>query len=246
MIKNLTLYMLLLLSVPIVTWLVNYEWAGGQIHFIDTPLLYISELIETPKTQYICIVLTLWLMWLTRKHHSWVVVGLICTVSIISMHLIKEKNKNFFMEPRPYVQYLLKEDVEPFYRELGEPERVRIIQSHIRQGEYAKYDQHRAENIGFSFPSGHTIFTDTWLFIFAGFLYGIRNKSAVSAVSLLLVFTLLMAVSRIRLGMHFPIDIAASTLISYLFHIVAFTAVVPLLSKWKLLNHKLFAPPPEK
>lgn len=187
--------MLLLLSVPIITWIVGYEWAGRQVHFIDTPLLFISEIIETPKTQYICVILTLWLMWLVRKHHSWVIVGLICTMSIVSMHFIKEKNKNFFIQPRPYVQYWLKEDVESFYRVADEYERVRIIKSYVREGEYAKYDQHRTSNIGFSFPSGHTIFTDTWLFIFAGFLYGIRNRGSIFAISMLLIWSLLMAVS---------------------------------------------------
>lgn len=181
-------------------------------------------------------------MWLVRKHHSWVIVGLICTMSIVSMHFIKEKNKNFFIQPRPYVQYWLKEDVESFYRVADEYERVRIIKSYVQEGEYAKYDQHRTSNIGFSFPSGHTIFTDTWLFIFAGFLYGIRNRGSIFAISILLIWSLLMAVSRIRLGMHFPIDIVASTLISYFFHIIVFIAIVPFLSSRKLFNHKLFGP----
>ncbi|WP_373798222.1 hypothetical protein [Glaesserella sp.] len=130
MIKKLSIYMVLLFSVPLTTWLIGYRWEGEQIYFIDTFLLFLSELIEYPYTLFICIILMFWLMWLVRKQHSWILVGMICATSIISMHELKEASKNFFMEPRPYLHYFLKEDVNTFYQISSEKERFELIKSH--------------------------------------------------------------------------------------------------------------------
>ncbi|WP_373778307.1 phosphatase PAP2 family protein [Glaesserella sp.] len=245
MVKKLFLFMLLLLSIPIITWLIGYQWAGEQIPIIDTPLLFISDIIGIPNTFYICVIFMLWIMWLARKKYSWLLIGGICAFSVISVHYLKETTKNIFMEPRPYITYLLQEDAETFYQIADEEERQQIINSFIREGEYKPFDEHRARNLGFSFPSGHTIFIDSWIFIFIGFLYGKqhghpRRSSIIFALSFLYISAILMSISRIRLGMHYPIDVAASTLISYLFHLIIFVAIVPFLSKLKIFQYKWF------
>lgn len=47
-----------------------------------------------------------------------------------------------------------------------------------------------------------------------------------------------MLISRLRLGMHYPIDLFVSTLISWVFHIIVFVWIIPLLETFKIFQKR--------
>ena len=84
---------------------------------------------------------------------------------------------------------------------------------------------HHYENeTGYSFPSGHTIFAATWLLLAVGFtqLLGNRSFKAKLLVAGIAVWGLLMLISRVRLGMHYPIDLLVATLLACLINSIIF------------------------
>ena len=84
---------------------------------------------------------------------------------------------------------------------------------------------HHYENeVGYSFPSGHSIFAATWLMLAVGFtqLLGNRSFKAKLLVAGIAVWSLLMLISRVRLGMHYPIDLLVATLLAWLINSIIF------------------------
>ena len=81
-----------------------------------------------------------------------------------------------------------------------------------------------AAEVGYSFPSGHTIFAASWLMLTVGFMQLMGNKSsrAKLLVGFMSLWAILMLVSRLRFGMHYPIDLLISIMIAWLIHLGIF------------------------
>lgn len=144
---------------------------------------------------------------------------------------IKTGLKNLFAEPRPFITALTTESnftTEQFYR-CSKLERSEIVRSFYRE----KSDmpmwlvRHHSHEIGYSFPSGHSIFAASWLLLAVGFycLIGKGDKKLKILTALITIWAVLMLISRLRLGMHYPIDLLVSVLIAWLVHIVMFIAL---------------------
>lgn len=73
--------------------------------------------------------------------------------------------------------------------------------------------------MGYAFPSGHTIFAATWLMLVVGFVHllSVRSLTAKVLVSFTSLWAVFMLISRLRFGMHYPIDLFISTLIAFLY-----------------------------
>lgn len=226
-----------MLLVPLAAWLTGWQWAGDDflIPVLDYPLWFITETGSAPYALVPCVLLMLWLMNLARKRYSWLLIGAICAGSVIGTQAIKTVAKFGFAEPRPYVVEIMGEQSEQFY-ELTRPQRAELVAEHYKDSQHPIIVQHRMNETGYSFPSGHTIFAVSWLLVFAGLLYGIEGRSASFARNFVLGWALLMLVSRLFLGMHYPIDLFVSTLIAWIFHIVLFIWIVPKVEKWKLFR----------
>lgn len=224
-----------MLLVPLAAWLTGWQWAGDDflIPVLDYPLWFITETGSAPYALVPCVLLMLWLMNLARKRYSWLLIGAICAGSVIGTQAIKTVAKFGFAEPRPYVVEIMGEQSEQFY-ELTRPQRAELVAEHYKDSQHPIIVQHRMNETGYSFPSGHTIFAVSWLLVFAGLLYGIEGRSASFARNFVLGWALLMLVSRLFLGMHYPIDLFVSTLIAWIFHIILFIWIVPKVEKWKL------------
>lgn len=237
MFKKLTFYTFLMLLVPLAVWLTGWQWAGDShlIPSLDYPLWLITETGSAPYALVPCVLLMLWLMWLARKRYSWLLVGAICAGSVIGTQAIKTVAKFGFAEPRPYVVQMMQDQTEHFY-ELSRDQRAELVYMHYEGSEHPIIVEHRANETGYAFPSGHTIFAVSWLLVFAGLLFGTHSRAATVATVVMTLWAMLMLISRLRLGMHYPIDLFASTIIAWLFHLALFIWIVPKVEQWKLFR----------
>ncbi|MGX2948841.1 phosphatase PAP2 family protein [Frederiksenia canicola] len=239
MIKKLSLFTFLMLLVPLVTWAMGWKWTLAmdyQPFDFDFWLLFLTETGSTPYSLITCVLFMLWIMWLTRKRYSWLLVGFICASSVVGTQIIKEGAKAVFKEPRPFVTEMFQGQTAQFYA-LPKAEQFQQVMK-VATAETAPIVSHQADELGYSFPSGHTIFAVSWLLVFGGFLMGLRGQAVVFAQFFAICWAGLMLISRLRLGMHYPIDLFVSTLIAWVFHLIVFGWAVPYLETWKLFKQR--------
>lgn len=239
MFQKLTFYTVLMLFVPIIAWLIGWQWTGDEniITTLDYPLYWLTESGSVPYAILTCVLLMLWLMYLTRHRYSWLLVGAICAGSVIGTQAIKTVAKQSFAEPRPYVVAMTGEKTDHFYA-LSRDERSEWVAQHYQNSPYPLISHHRMNETGYSFPSGHTIFSVSWLLVFAGLLAGVKGQAVVFAKIFAISWSALMLISRLRLGMHYPIDLFISTLIAWIFHLALFIWIVPRLENWTLFRKR--------
>ncbi|MGX2957030.1 phosphatase PAP2 family protein [Ursidibacter arcticus] len=223
-----------MLIIPLATWVIGWQWAldtNLQMSDLDFGLFILTETGSTPYALITCVLFMLWLMWLTRKRYSWFLVGFICASSVVGTQIIKEGAKAVFKEPRPFVTQMFQTETEGFYA-LPKVEQEKQVLT-FSQPDISFVTEHQADELGYSFPSGHTIFAVSWLLVFAGFLFGLNGQAVILTQIFAILWAGLMLISRLRLGMHYPIDLFVSTLISWLFHLIVFVWVIPYLSQWQ-------------
>ncbi len=239
MLKKLSAFTFLMLLVPLITWAIGWQWSLGiEYHSFDLDywLFILTETGSTPYALITCVLFMLWLIWLARKRYSWVLIGFICATSVIGTQAIKEGAKSIFKEPRPFVTEMFQTQTAHFYALPKIDQEKEVLK-------FAKTDDnfavmHQADELGYSFPSGHTIFAVSWMLVFAGLLFGLGGQAVVLAQIFAICWAGLMLISRLRLGMHYPIDLFVSTLIAWAFHILLFTWIVPYLQTWNLFKKR--------
>lgn len=236
MFKKLSFFTALMLLIPLATWAIGWQWSQAiEYRWFDGDfwLLLLTETGSTPYALLTCVLFMLWLMWLARQRYSWFLVGFVCAFSVVGTQAIKEGAKAVFKEPRPFVTEMFK-DTEAFYA-LPKAEQEKVVLLTANQ-DNAPIIAHQADELGYSFPSGHTIFAVSWLLMFAGLLANLRRQAVVFAQIFAIAWAALMLISRLRLGMHYPIDLFASTLISWAFHAILFLFLIPQLEKFPLFK----------
>ncbi|WP_303817561.1 phosphatase PAP2 family protein [Actinobacillus minor] len=228
-----------MLVIPLVAWAIDWQWALNT-NFghssLDWGLFVLTETGSTPYALITCVIFMLWLMWLVRHRYSWLLVGFICASSVVGTQIIKEGTKAVFKEPRPFVTQMFQSNTEQFYA-LPKTEQATEVMK-FAQTDNQFVVEHQADELGYSFPSGHTIFAVSWLLVFGGLLFGVRQQAAIFAQIFALSWAALMLISRLRLGMHYPIDLFVSTLIAWAFHLVAFIWCVPVLENFKIFKKR--------
>ncbi len=130
MVKKLSIFTSLMLLIPLFTWATGWKWTFGGMDYhlydLDFWLFFLTETGSTPYALITCVLFMLWLMWLTRKHYSWFLVGFICAGSVVGTQIIKEGAKAVFKEPRPFVTEMFQAQTEQFYA-LPEAEQVQAV-----------------------------------------------------------------------------------------------------------------------
>lgn len=233
MLKRLSLYTLLLCFVPIFTYLIDWQWqANAIIPSFDYFLYLLTETGSAPYALGTCVIFALFyfLAIKDKKQAIWAI--LIMAFSVALTQGIKSGLKTAFAEPRPFVQEMAQNSAittDDFYAQ-KRPERKKMVYQYYQETPQKQTApewlvEHYAHETGYSFPSGHTIFAATWLLLVVGFaqLLGKQNPKVKLLVPVVTVWAVLMLVSRLRLGMHYPIDLFVSTLIAWLVHIFIFT-----------------------
>lgn len=219
--RNLTIVFGFLLLIPIAAWITHWHWSSDQNYTtIDFILFIITETGSAPYFALITsLVLSIWLSMRCKllKHH-WVMIFMSVFILQGSTQIIKSAIKTLLEEPRPYMAYIVEQgvEIEPFY-ELSRKDRSTIIEEAlVKDSTTPEWLQHHWEQeTGYSFPSGHTIFAVMWAFIIVGFLSREKDPKTYLAMAIMTLWAGLMMISRMRLGMHFPIDLFVSTVIAY-------------------------------
>ncbi|MDD7545481.1 phosphatase PAP2 family protein [Actinobacillus porcinus] len=230
MLKRLSLYTFLLCLVPIFVWIFSWAWAGdNHLTQFDHFLYWLTETGSVPYAVISCAVFALLFYPIFPNRKKWMLGVGVMVLSMVATQGIKTVAKNAFAEPRPYVVQFEEQSgmsSEAFYALPRNEREVVIHHFYAAKTDVPTWLAHHRENeTGYSFPSGHAIFAAAWLLLAVGFteFYGRCRTASKLLVAGTLIWAVLMLVSRLRLGMHYPIDLFASILIAWIVHGVIFT-----------------------
>lgn len=237
MFKKFSLYTLAMLLIPIVTWLSNWQWSLAiqySEYSFDYFLFLITETGSMPYAIATCVIFTLLLAWVVKKHYAFVFVITVCASSMVTTQIIKTAMKSTFQEPRPFVSALFEDKSVDFYQLTREQRGLAVTEKVGTQQNFVTI--HQAKEVGYSFPSGHTIFAVSWLLLVVGFCTNIQRQVVIFAHIFAITWAALMLISRLRLGMHYPIDLFISSLLAFATNLALFVWFVPWLQKTNPFN----------
>ncbi|OOF40793.1 phosphatidylglycerophosphatase [Rodentibacter rarus] len=230
MFKRLSLYTLLLCLVPFFMWVFSYQWHGNaQLVEADYWLYLLTETGSVPYALITCGVFALMFRFLFKSRKQWILGVAVMAFSVVATQAVKTGLKAVFKEPRPFTVYLAEQTnrtPENFYANDRTQRAVIAKDFYSTQPDTPAWlVKHYEDETGYSFPSGHTIFAATWLMLAVGFtqLLGHRSWQAKLLVGSMALWSLLMLISRVRLGMHYPIDLLVATLFAWLINLIIFS-----------------------
>lgn len=226
-----------MLLIPVVTWLANWQWSLAiqyPEYGFDYFLFLITETGSVPYAIATCVIFTLLLAWVVRKRYSLFFVIAVCVASMVATQGLKTAMKSTFQEPRPFVSALFEDKSVDFYKLTREQRGLAVAEKIGTQQNFVT--AHQAKEVGYSFPSGHTIFAVSWLLLVVGFCLNMRGQAVVFAHIFAIIWAALMLISRLRLGMHYPIDLFISSLLAFVTNLALFVWFVPWLQKTNPFN----------
>lgn len=233
---KLTLYTLLMLLVPTYFWSSAYQWELSENlqHLPEiTRWIQLTYTASMPYALGTSVVLLAILLFVTRHSYPYKTVLLVFALSMAGTQVMKSSIKNIVKEPRPYVAAIDRSGVPVFlgYDAHSFYQQDKTVQYQIIE-KFADASPELTKNfqseLGYSFPSGHTIFAVSWLLLFAGFTW---RKAAWILPPIMTIWAWAVLYSRVRLGMHYPIDLVVATLIAWLWHLFLFINLLPNLKR---------------
>ncbi|MDR2981925.1 MAG: phosphatidylglycerophosphatase B [Puniceicoccales bacterium] len=225
-IRAISVAALVLLLFPVITELSGWHWQPvGNSPWLGIQL-FITDSAGFPWAVGTCFLISILLVWQLRLNvaYGFFLVGL-CLTAIMIGQGVKSAFKNIAQESRPYVVWLEQRYAIPpesFY-EMPRTERAELIQKTVAEEPLIPEPlrEHWQSETGYSFPSGHTMFSATWALLGVGVLWP-RQKYFLSGV--LVLWAVAAAGSRMILGMHWPMDLIVSTLIGWGIVVIALSA----------------------
>lgn len=206
----------ILLLPTLVIWLAGWQWQPGGNESWLKALFWITETVTAPWGIVTSALLSGWFLWCLRFRIKpaialLVILGCVILVGQGVKSLIKEQ----VQEPRPFVVWLEAEhqiDNRYFYS-LPRPERSALVKQQLESQSLIPpwLNSHWQFETGFAFPSGHTVFAASWALLAVGLLWPRRHYKT---VIILMLWAQGVMMSRLVLGMHWPRDLVAATLIS--------------------------------
>ncbi|WP_235868460.1 phosphatase PAP2 family protein [Vibrio ezurae] len=168
--------------------------AGKQGFLITLAALVVAIAIKTPNRKRLLMLM--------------VQLGVLLVLSFGAKSLLKKVTQS----PRPYTEALtqlhLVDSPQDFYH-LDTPDQNAVIAQASQSVSHWRTIHWQGET-DYSFPSGHTVFVALCLFFFGGLF--VQRKQYL-ALSVLFVWALGVAYSRLWLGMHRPEDLMGSALV---------------------------------
>ncbi|MDO4434510.1 MAG: phosphatase PAP2 family protein [Alysiella sp.] len=237
---------LFMLCIPLMFWQTGYQW---ELHeniklMHETELYALITLTYTASFPYAIttsLILTVLLCFVCRHKYQWQVIALLCILSLGITQFAKSSIKQMIQAPRPYVVAMQDKGIITFFgyehdafytlpkntqhtliteflkaESLNDTSRFKAIQTNLQS------------ELGYAFPSGHSIFATSWLLLFAGLLGKWGRRTLLPLITL---WAAIMLYSRVRLGMHYPIDLLVSILLSWIWHAFSFAQILPRLQQ---------------
>lgn len=215
---------MLLLLIPSSAWIFGWQWqpANDDTNLLKA-LFVITQTVSSPWGILTCILLSAVFLGVLRWRLKASLSFLVLLLALMLMgQTVKVMVKNQIKEPRPFLVWLeTKHHIQnkDFYS-LNIETRKATLKYLLSKEMNApiwlkKYWQGQTE---FSFPSGHSIFVASWALMAVGLLWSRRYYKT---VMMLMLWASLVMISRLALGMHWPIDLFASILISSLLTILS-------------------------
>ncbi|MEB4673816.1 phosphatidylglycerophosphatase B [Enterobacteriaceae bacterium G50] len=212
-----------LLVMPLAVWISGWTWQPGHSSTWLKALYWITETVTEPWGIITHVVLFGWFLWCLRfRLRPAIMLFAILAGAIIIGQGAKSWVKSLAQEPRPYVIWLEKThhiSVDEFYT-LKRKDRGALVEEQLAQQQDIPtfLRKHWQNETGFAFPSGHTMFAASWALLAVGLLWPRRRTFT---IAILLVWATAVMGSRLLLGMHWPRDLVAATLMSWLLVTVA-------------------------
>ncbi|ART81097.1 phosphatase PAP2 family protein [Oceanisphaera avium] len=219
----------LLLVLPVAVASLGYQWQWQWFPLLDLdeiPAMFAYSLTLTIDEIGIAIILSL-LSVLTlfkwRRRRGQYIVFFFCLMGALgSAFVTKSVAKQFFKEPRPYIVWLAEEgrltDSNSFYAQLPKTREQWIANSvsDYSEDEVPNWLKlHWQDEVSYSFPSGHSIAAMTIASFYCLLLaYRQRSKWLIAGLS---VWAVGVCYSRLLLGLHWPVDILASSILGVMF-----------------------------
>ncbi|CFR15082.1 phosphatidylglycerophosphatase B [Yersinia frederiksenii] len=216
--KRITVGALILLLPTVVIWLSGWQWQPGNHVGWLKGLFWLTETVTAPWGIATSVLLSGWFLWCLRFRIK-PAVGLLVmlTALIVLGQGLKSLIKEHVQEPRPFVVWLEAEHHidNRFFYSLPRAERSELVKQQLQNQSIIPpwLSNHWQFETGFAFPSGHTVFAASWALLAVGLLWPRRHYKT---VILLMLWAQGVMISRLVLGMHWPRDLMAATLISAL------------------------------
>lgn len=213
------------LVIPLVIIAINWHWQPESLNNTSQFFFVITETASFPWaiiTSFVFFILFCLLLNI-KTTKKIVLIGILLVGAILTGQMIKAVIKSQTAESRPYVlwmnkQYQLSDD--KFYS-LAKSEKKQLIDQLLTNSNIIPtwLRQHWQNETGYSFPSGHTLFAVTWAFL-AVTLLGFKRHYIV--VYMLIIWALLIEISRLCLGMHSPIDLLCGILVAWIISLICY------------------------
>lgn len=213
----------ILLIMPLVVWLTGWQWQPETSGVWQRALFWITETVTSPWGILTSALLAGWFLWCLRfRLKPALGVFVIMTLTVLIGQGMKSVIKERLQEPRPFVLWLEKQYQvdERYFYSLPNDARAELVGKQLR-GQQQIPDwlrNHWQFETGFAFPSGHTLFAATWALLAVGLLWVRRHYKT---VVVLMIWAIGVMGSRLALGMHWPQDLIAATVIAWALVVVA-------------------------
>lgn len=211
--------------IPLVIIAINWHWQPESLNNTSKFFFVITETASFPWaiiTSFVLFILFCLLLNI-KTTKKIVLIGILLVGAILTGQMIKAVIKSQTAESRPYVlwmnkQYQLSDD--KFYS-LAKSEKKQLIDQLLTNSNMIPtwLRQHWQNETGYSFPSGHTLFAVTWAFL-AVTLLGFKRHYIV--VYMLIIWALLIEISRLCLGMHSPVDLLCGVLVAWIISLICY------------------------
>lgn len=209
------------LVVPLFIIVINWHWLPDTLNDKSEYFFWVTETASYPwaiiTSIFFFILFCALLVSKTDKMLKKIVlVWLVLASAVLSGQVIKSIIKSQTAESRPFVLWITKEHntTDQYFYSLTKPERAAFIkESLINSSTIPNWlSKHWQNETGYSFPSGHTLFAATFAFLAIVLLNFRRNYIF---ISLIVIWTVLIEISRLLLGMHTSIDLILSVIIGW-------------------------------
>ncbi len=221
---------IILLLVPIAAWISAWHWQNQYIDHLSTWILLTNTAALPWGLVSIAVFCALlyWTLGRSLSPKTLLISLLLLAMAVGGGQVVKVIVKDTLKEPRPYVIWLDDNQIisSGVFYGMDRGERKDWLVQHESGLSVVPEDlqAHWQSEVGFSFPSGHSLFAATWALL-AVCLWWTRKQYFLAAMAM--VWAEWVLISRLFLGMHWPIDIVVGVLISA---VLAFL-FVPLLNR---------------